>query len=288
MKKGILVIDKESGKTSRDIVNEIVNKFNIRRVGHTGTLDPLATGVLVIAVGDACKIIELLTSDDKEYIAEVKVGVETDTLDITGNILKEKKTILEKTDLEEVLNSFLGEYIQEVPVYSAVHVNGKRLYEYARNNEIVELPKRRVTIKSIKLLDIFESDGYQHFTFQVQVSKGCYIRSLIRDISLKLDFPLTMANLRRIRQGIFTIEESKKVSEIDESDLISISSALSNYNKVTITDSIMLKKISNGMKLDRTIDDITCFVDENDEVIAIYYPDGDIIRALKVFPKNNL
>lgn len=288
MYKGILVIDKEKGRTSRDIVNDIVHKFNIRRVGHTGTLDPLATGVLVVAVGEACKIIELLTSNDKEYIAEVLVGKETDTLDITGEVLKEEKQVLTGEKIEEVLNSFLGEYDQEVPIYSAVHVDGKRLYEYARGNEEVVLPKRKVNIKDIKLLDIFESDGYQHFSFRVSVSKGCYIRSLIRDIGCKLACPLTMANLRRVRQGIFTIDNSKKVSDITEEDFISITDSLSDMPRVVVNDPILLKKINNGMKLDRTIDKMTCFLDRDNHLIAIYYPDGEIMRALKVFPKNIL
>jgi len=287
MYKGILVIDKEKGKTSRDIVNDIVHKFNIRRVGHTGTLDPLATGVLVVAVGEACKIIELLTASDKEYIAEVLVGKETDTLDITGNVLKEEKRVLAREKLEEVLNSFLGEYEQEVPIYSAVHVDGKRLYEYARNNESVHLPKRKVCIKEIELLDVFECSEYQHFTFRVSVSKGCYIRSLIRDIGLKLSCPLTMANLRRTRQGIFRIETSKKVSDITDNDFISISDSL-DIPKVVIDNPLLLKKISNGMKLEKSIDEMTCFTDNHGEVVAIYYPDNEIMRALKVFPRNTL
>lgn len=288
MYKGILVIDKEKGRTSRDIVNDIVHKFHIKRVGHTGTLDPLATGVLVVAVGEACKIIELLTANDKEYVAEVLVGKETDTLDITGEVLKNEKKFFEREVLEEVLSSFLGEYDQEVPIYSAVHVDGKRLYEYARNNESVELPKRKVSIKDIELLDVFECDGYQHFSFRVSVSKGCYIRSLIRDIGYKLDCPVTMANLRRVRQGIFTIDNSKKVNDITTNDLISMSDALRDMPRVVIDDKILLKKINNGMKLDKTIDEMTCFLDSGDELVAIYYPDGNIMRALKVFPKNNL
>ena len=288
MYKGILVIDKEKGKTSRDVVNDIVHKFNIKRVGHTGTLDPLATGVLVVTVGEACKINSLLTSNDKEYVACVLVGKETDTLDITGEVLKEEKQMFTREKIEEVLDSFLGEYDQEVPIYSAVHVDGKRLYEYARNKEKVVLPKRRVTIKNIGLLDLYERDGFQHFTFRVSVSKGCYIRSLIRDVSDKLTCPLTMENLRRVRQGIFTIDNSKKVSDITEEDFIPIADALSYMPRVIVDDPLLLKKINNGMKLERTIDEMTCFLDRSNELIAIYYPDGKIMRALKVFPKNIL
>ena len=135
---GVIVIDKEKGYTSRDIVNIVSKELKIKKIGHAGTLDPLATGVLVLAVNQGTKIIEYLTYDEKEYIAEAKCGIFTDTLDITGTILKEQKEfILDKVQLEKVLKSFLGKQMQEVPKYSAVRVNGKRLYEYARDRKSV-------------------------------------------------------------------------------------------------------------------------------------------------------
>ena len=137
---GIVYVNKEKDMTSFDVVNQISKLFGIKRVGHTGTLDPLAEGVLLVAIGKATKVVELLTATYKEYIATVKLGIKTDTLDITGKVL-EQKEVPNLENLDEVLNSFKKTYLQEVPIYSAVKVNGKKLYEYARNNEQVELPK---------------------------------------------------------------------------------------------------------------------------------------------------
>ena len=141
---GILIIDKPKGITSRDVVNNVVKRFNTKKVGHTGTLDPIATGVLVVCVGSATKLVDELTSHDKEYIASVELGALTDTLDNTGKILNEEKCIKTKEEIIDALNSFKGKYMQEVPIYSAVKINGKKLYEYARENIDIELPKREV------------------------------------------------------------------------------------------------------------------------------------------------
>ena len=178
---GVLIVNKEKGVTSRDVVNKICKILNTKKVGHTGTLDPIATGVLVVCVGKATKLVEILTSEDKEYIATVKLGVLTDTLDTDGKVLEEKDVFIKKEDLVRTLNSFVGFYDQEVPIYSAVKINGKKLYEYARSNIKVDLPKRRVEIKKIELLE-FNKD---HYKFKVLVSKGTYIRSLIKDINDK-------------------------------------------------------------------------------------------------------
>ena len=129
---GVIIVDKPSGVTSRDVVNVICKKFNTKKVGHTGTLDPIATGVLAICIGKATKLVEVLTSNDKEYIATVKLGILTDTLDTDGKVLKKQETFVDKNELLNILNSFVGTYNQSVPIYSAVKINGKKLYEYAR------------------------------------------------------------------------------------------------------------------------------------------------------------
>ena len=178
----VLLVNKEKNMTSFDVVNEISHLFGIKRVGHTGTLDPLAEGVLIVTIGKATKVVELLTATYKEYIAGVKLGIKTDTLDITGTILNEKE-IPDLSKLNETINNFKKTYLQEVPIYSAVKVNGKKLYEYARNNETIELPKKEVTIEEIELLEQKEDT----FTFKTLVSKGCYIRSLINDIGKSLN-----------------------------------------------------------------------------------------------------
>ncbi len=184
---GVIVVNKQTDYTSRDVVNAICKKFNTRKVGHTGTLDPLATGVLVVCIGNGLKICELLTNHDKEYIAKVILGIDTDMLDITGRVLHEEDIYIEKSKIIECVNSFKGEYLQEVPIYSSVKVNGKKLYEYARNNQKVELPKRMVSIKDIGIIsDIEYKNGKIEFYIRTSVSKGTYIRSLIRYISSKL------------------------------------------------------------------------------------------------------
>ena len=153
MYDGILIIDKPKDYTSRDVVNIVSKKLNTKKVGHTGTLDPLATGVLVICVGKATKLVDYLTSTYKEYEAELILGIKTDTADITGNILKEEDSIKKKEEILETLNNMIGKYNQTVPIYSAVKINGKKLYEYAREGKEIELPKREVEIKTLELLD---------------------------------------------------------------------------------------------------------------------------------------
>ena len=172
MKNGILIIDKEKGVTSRDVVNQVCKKLSTKRIGHTGTLDPLATGVLVLAVGEATKLVPFLTSSEKEYIAEVLLGVFTDTLDITGNTLKEEKVQVSEDDVRQVLEDFPKRYEQEVPKFSAVHVGGKRLYEYARSDIEVVLPKREVEIKELELLSFEKRMVNNIFHFDALLVRG--------------------------------------------------------------------------------------------------------------------
>lgn len=281
---GILVINKPKGITSRDVVNEVCKKLNTKKVGHTGTLDPIATGVLVLGINDGCKIIELLTASEKEYIAKVRLGIKTDTLDVTGNILEENNNYdLKQDELEKVLNSFVGKYNQEVPIYSAVKINGKKLYEYARNNEKVELPKREVEIKNIELLNV-EKDS---FTFKVLVSKGTYIRSLINDICSKLNILGSMEELQRTKQGIFELDDSVNLEEIDKNiSLKSISDALLEYDKIVVDKDIEVK-VKNGSILDNeVINDYLLIFNKNNVLLAIYkkYEKDDTkMKPYKVF-----
>ena len=207
---GILIINKPSGITSRDVVNKISKLLNTKKVGHTGTLDPIATGVLVLCIGKATKLVDVITGTDKEYVASVKLGELTDTLDTEGKTLEQRKCFINKDELVNVLDSFIGEYDQEVPIYSAVKVNGKKLYEYARRNEKVNLPKRKVEIKKIELLES-SNDSY---SFKVTVSKGTYIRSLIKDINNKLGVIGVMSDLLRTRQGKFKIDDAYTLEDI--------------------------------------------------------------------------
>lgn len=275
---GIVLINKEEGLTSRDVVNKIVKKLNLKKVGHAGTLDPIAKGLLVIGIGKGTKILDLLTMNTKEYIATSKIGIETETLDISGNILnKTNDFYLKREELINTLNSFIGSYYQEVPKYSAVKINGKKLYEYARNDLNVDLPKRLITIYKIELLEFNKNE----FTFKVLASKGTYIRSLIRDIGIKLKLPMTMKELIRTKSGKFNLSDSYEIS--DDFKIIPIFEAL-DYPVIKITDENLLKKIKNGnkIKLDCSYDTIT-LIDNLNNTLAIYKKEKLEYQAIKVF-----
>ncbi len=268
---GVFLVDKEKWVTSRDVVNEIIKKTENNKVGHTGTLDPIATGVLVICVGKATKLVNYLTASNKSYIAEVILGIETNTLDLEGDIIKEE--IVTATD-EEILNAVLamkGKYEQEVPNYSAVKVNGRKLYEYAREGIPIKLPKREVEIFDIKLLGPIKRENNNIiFSFECIVSKGTYIRSLIRDIAHKLNTVGIMSNLRRIKQGNFTIDDCKSIDDIRIADMIGIKEILKASYMVTASD-ILKKDILNGKIIDNIYGrDEVVFIDSNDLVLAIY------------------
>lgn len=279
---GILIIDKEKGITSRDVVNKIIKKLNIKKIGHTGTLDPIATGVLVICVGSATKLVEDLTCDDKEYIASVTLGILTDTLDSTGKVLKTEKSIKTKKEIVKVLNSFKGKYMQEVPSFSAVKINGKKLYEYARENIEVNLPKREVEIKNIELdSDINYNNDTTSFNIKCSVSKGTYIRSLIRDIAYKLNTVGIMTDLRRTRQGKFKIEDSIKIEDVNIDKLIKIKDVL-DCKQVEL-DKKIEKQVLNGAIIDNIYNtDKVLFIRKNKEV-ALYKSKEDKLKPYKMF-----
>lgn len=275
---GILIVNKPKNYTSRDIVNIISKKLNTKKVGHTGTLDPIAEGVLVVPIGRALKISELLTSEKKEYIAKVILGYETDMLDITGKEIKRNIPNVDKDKLIEVLNSFIGKYNQEVPIYSAVKVNGRKLYEYARSNIQITPPSKIVEIYSISLLEgpIYK-DNTVEFTIKCEVSKGTYIRSLIRDIAYKLSTYGTMKELIRTKQGSFLLEDAFTLEDIqkDNYKLLSIKEALPNI-KITKIDDKILKQVKNGMVLDKFFEEeISLLVDKDGREIAIYKDIGN-------------
>ena len=276
---GVLYINKPKGITSFDVVNEISHIFGIKKVGHTGTLDPLAEGVMLVAIGKATKIVELLTAKDKEYIAGVKLGIKTDTYDITGNVL-DTKEIPTNINLKETLNSFKKTYLQEVPIYSAVKVNGKKLYDYARNNIKVELPKKEVTIKEIELLNQKNNE----FTFKTLVTKGCYIRSLIVDIAESINTYATMTSLKRTKQGIVSIEETNTIEDIRNNNykIHKIEEVL-EYPIIDLNDDLFFK-VSNGVKVPNNynITDKVIFTYKN-KLLGIYIKDNNYLKTWKNF-----
>ena len=283
MISGILIVDKEKGMTSRDVVNEVSKIFKTKKIGHTGTLDPLATGVLVITINKATKLNEIITATYKEYQVEAILGIKTDTLDITGNVLKKENTNFKKEEIKKILNSFVGSYNQEVPIYSAVKINGKKLYEYARNDEEVVLPKRLVTIKYINLDDINYIDNQTVIKFTCLVSKGTYIRSLVNDIANKLDTYGVMTNLRRTKQGIYDIDNAYKLSDIKNNhyQIISLKDALKDYFQVKV-DKELKFKVVNGQILDNIYNqEYVLFID--DDVLALYKNVDNKLKPYKMF-----
>ena len=265
---GLIVINKPQNLTSRDVVNILNKKLNTKKIGHTGTLDPLATGVLVCLVGKYTKLVNLITAYDKEYIAQIKLGIKTDTLDITGNIIEESNNInITKEHILEVFKNFPKTYEQEVPIYSAKKVGGKKLYEYARSNIHITLPKTTVNIYSLELLDYTNNI----ITFKTTVSKGTYIRSLIKDICLKLNTIGTMNSLIRTKQGNFSITNSYTLEDINNNNyhLLNIKEFL-NYPVIELPY-LILNKVLNGNSIPNTfnIKDYVIFTYQNKE-IAIY------------------
>lgn len=277
----IILINKPKGYTSRDIVNIVSKELNTKKVGHFGTLDPLAEGLLLIGTEKYTKLGNFLENDTKEYIAEVKIGISTDTYDITGKILKEEKNVsIDKEKLIKVLNSFKKTYNQEVPIYSATKIKGKKLYEYARENKEVKLPKKEVTIYDIKLLKIDQDT----FTFKTLVSKGTYIRSLINDISKKLNIPLCMNNLKRTKQDKFSLDDANDLEDIKNKTYKSL-----NIKDVIDVEEIEIpkeleKKIINGNKIDKYKDKKVLFTKDKEEYV-LYGPINNEFKPILTLKK---
>ena len=277
-RSGVLLVNKPKGLTSRDVVNKVSLIFDTKKVGHNGTLDPLASGLLVITINKATKINELLTCEDKEYIAEVKVGILTDTLDLEGKVLDKKDEKITKEMLDNLFQKFPRKYLQTVPKYSAVKVNGKKLYEYARSDKEVVLPKREVIIKELELLDFTDTS----FKFRCVVSKGTYIRSLIKDMGEFLGLYFTMSNLKRTRQGKFLLDNSFDIDNVTiSSNLISIRDALDiPFREIKDND---YKKIINGASINNNYNvlDKVLFVNNNSD-IAIYKEENGNLKCFKM------
>ena len=262
---GIIVVNKEKGCTSHDLVSK-VKKIVKEKVGHTGTLDPLATGVLPLLIGKGTLCSKYLINHNKEYIAVLKLGVSTDTMDGEGIVLEEKDvdtSILEKSNVEKILSSFVGKQIQEPPIYSAIKVKGKKLYEYARKGESIEIPKREIEIYDMELRGINKIEN--EIEFKVKCSKGTYIRSLCSDLAKKLGTIGYMKDLKRLKVGEFSIENSitineKTTKEDIEKKIITVEKLFENKEKMEL-DTKKLILFLNGVKLNNN---------NKDEVYRIY------------------
>lgn len=211
---GILNINKPEGWTSQDVVAKLRGRLHIRRVGHTGTLDPMATGVLPVCFGKATRIIEYYDDDFKTYEAEMKLGMVTDTLDITGAVLETKPVDVSEEDVIQAIDSFRGWITQIPPKYSALKVNGKPLYKYAREGVEVEIKSRKIYVEDIQPVEV--NLGENRILFRVTCSKGTYIRTICDDIGKKLGCGGTMTALQRTQSGCFRVEDARTLPEILE------------------------------------------------------------------------
>lgn len=246
---GIILVDKPSDWTSHDVVGKLRGILHERRIGHSGTLDPMATGLLVVFVGRATRAVEFAEADSKEYIAGLRLGVSTDTQDITGNTLKSSNSLPSRAELEQALGAFKGEISQIPPMYSAIKVGGKKLYELARRGESVERKPRRVTIDKLEIVGKIDGD----YILDIVCSKGTYIRTLCNDIGDSLGCGGCMSSLRRVKAGAFSIEQAHTIDEIQaaanngelDASLISVDRLFSAYPALTVSDTAE-KKLRNG------------------------------------------
>ena len=269
---GIIIVNKSKGYTSHDIVAK-VKKITGEKVGHTGTLDPLATGVLPILIGKGTLCSKYLMNHDKTYKVLLKLGIKKSTGDEEGEIIQEEtvdEEILDERNVKIVLNSFLGEQMQIPPIYSAIKVKGKKLYEYARKGQKVEIEPRKITIYDIKLLKINKVSS--EIQFEVSCSKGTYIRSLCEDIAQKIGTVGYMKELQRTRVGIFTIEQSVSaedlIKETIEKYMITIEKLFKDLENIELNEK-KLQLFLNGVKLSSDLKDGIYKIYSNQQFIGI-------------------
>lgn len=271
---GIILINKEKGCTSHDVVYK-VKKLTNSKVGHTGTLDPNATGVLPLLIGEATKISKYLINHDKEYEVVLELGKKTSTADLEGEVIEEKEVSaksLEEQYVKEILKTFIGKQEQTPPIYSAIKINGKKLYEYARKGQEVELKPRQIEIYSIQLVGINEKE--KQISFKVKCSKGTYIRSLCEDISKKLGTVGYMKELNRLQVGEFYIKDAVTISEMKEKieagnleSIITIEEIFKNNPQIQLEQE-QIEPYINGVKIN---------TEKTNGVYRIYKPNGTFI-----------
>ena len=288
---GIIIIKKEKGYTSHDVVAKLRGILHTKKIGHTGTLDPDAVGVLPVCIGKATKVCDLLTDKEKTYLAEVKLGITTDTLDMTGKTLTEKKVTVTPEEIERCLSSFRGEIQQIPPMYSAIKVNGKKLYELARQGKEIKRKPRKVTIYELLLRDMALANN--EFTIEVTCSKGTYIRSLCQDIGEKLGCGAAMKSLVRTRVGRFTLEKARTLGEMEalakdgevETVLIPIDQVFDMYRRCDVQEPAM-KFLRNGNLVKPEfcrLKDI-----EDGEQVRIYGTEGEFYAIYRYEATDNM
>lgn len=265
---GILLVHKPVHMTSHDVVNRARKLLHTKKIGHCGTLDPDASGVLVLCVGKATKALQFLMSEEKEYIATLSLGSSTDTYDASGKVI-EIKAFHGVDHVDDILKSFIGKQQQYPPIYSAIKVNGKKLYEYARNNETVDIKPRDIEIKEIEL---FSQQGHL-ITFRVKCSKGTYIRSLCVDIAKKMGYPGHMSELIRTKSGEFHLKDCYDLEELEEGKykLLSLEEAFCSFEQYVVDDENI---VYHGKLIKSDIDHQVVIVNKSGQVLAVYGPNG--------------
>ena len=279
--QGILIINKPQGFTSQDVVSKVKKILNIKKAGHTGTLDPMATGVLPVLLGNYTKLSKYLIEHDKTYIAKVKLGEKTNTGDSEGNVIETNEVDISKLDeinIEKTLETFLGKQMQIPPVYSSIKINGKKLYEYAREGKEVKIEPREIEIYNIKLLKVCNLE----IEFEVSCSKGTYIRSLCEDIATRLGTVGYMSSLQRTLVDKFSIDNAmdfetlEKLKNSIESKLITMEEVFEKFDKIKL----------NNRKKELFLNGVMLTFELQDGVYNIYSSQDEYIGIGTV--KNNL
>ena len=274
---GVVILNKPADFTSFDAVAKLRRIFHTRKIGHTGTLDPMATGVLPICIGSATAAVDMITAEDKTYIAEAKLGNRTDTLDTTGTVIATAPIpVLTEEKLLQAFSSFMGEIDQIPPMYSAIKQDGKRLYQLAREGKEVERSARRVCVHSLKLLSFSEDS----FSFEVACSKGLYVRSLIDDIGVSLGSFAAMSALTRTKAGSFRLEEAVTFSDLEQAaadgslaSLLIPTDALFSYPKLVLSEK-QANRVKNGVPI--------YYNGTEGAVFRVYAPDGAFLCVSKL------
>lgn len=296
MLNGILVIDKDAGMTSADVVYHLRKALHIRKIGHAGTLDPEVTGVLPVAVGQATKLIEMMHTRPKEYVGRGLFGYSTDSYDATGSVLAQQKltTPFSVEEIKQKMATFKGQIEQVPPIYSAVRVNGKHLYEYAREGIAVERPKRMVDVYDYDLTEkpVFDQGkGQENFSFRIKCSKGTYVRSLVNDLGEKMACPAVMTYLRRTASSGFDISQAVKLSEIEENPaevdklIQPIDAFFKDYPQLDLDEGKWLK-VKNGAGISLEMDAKKVALRYNKKVKAIYESKGSLYRPKLMLLQN--
>ena len=277
IRSGFVNIIKPTGESSSNVVCKIKKRLGKLKIGHLGTLDPAASGVLPIAFGKATKFFDYFLTKDKEYFAVVKFGIETDTLDSFGQVTEKDSKRINSSQIEAVLDEFKGRISQTPPKYSAIKIGGKKACELAREGKDVEIKTREIEIFDIQLLS---EESENVFRFKVHCSAGTYIRTLFSDIAKRLGTVSTTTVIIRTKSGIFSIENAITIDEFDfEKDAVSIEELFSEFKVVEVNDKILVKKIINGVKLKRNeVDfnyDDNFFIKIENQLVGMYHYDDD-------------